>query len=457
MAHVVITGTSADVLNAIKNSASVNYRNFVPYAANDAGSVKEIGGIIMQMPMLQNEFIENLVNLIGNQVVTSKLYDNPWRVFKRQTMGYGATEEEIFVDLAKAAGYDPGIAEAKVFERVMPNVRAAFHTLNCQVFYKTTIQQADLRKAFLNENGITELVNKITEALYTSANYDEYCVMKYLLTNNIIKGLITPHDVSSASTGETLLKEYATAFRTVSNRFEFLNDKYNPAGVHNHTIKDNQYLIMQSDMNAAMDVNVLASAFNMDKADFMGHLILCNSFADNDYSRLKDMFGTDGVQIAEPDGTTKTALGAIPGVIVDDNFFRVYDNLIVANEIQNQQGLYWNYFLHTWKTYSVSPFAQAAFFSPTQPNVTAISVSPATATLAAGDTLQLSATVSYAGFAPHGVDWSISGNTSDDTFITSSGGLHIAADEEDGTITVTAKSAFKPSVTGTATITVDTD
>lgn len=454
MAHVVITGTSADVLNAIRNSASVNYRGFVPYAADNAGSVKEVGGIIMQMPMLQNEFIENLVNLIANQVVTSKLFDNPWRVFKRQTMGYGATEEEIFVDLAKAAGYDPGIAEAKVFERVMPDVRAAFHTLNSQVFYKTTIQQADLRKAFLSENGINELVSKITESLYTSANYDEFCVMKYLLASNILKGLVTPVDVSSASTGETLLKEYATAFRATSNRFEFLSGNYNPAGVHNHTLRDNQYLIMQSDINAAFDVNVLASSFNMDRASFLGHLILCDNFGTNDYARLKDMFGTDGVQIAEPSSDEITALNAIPGVIVDENWFRVYDNLVVANEIQNQQGLYWNYFLHVWKTYSVSPFAQAAVFVPTAPNVTAVTVSPSTATLSAGGEAHFTATVTYTGFAPHGVTWSISGNNSDDTFITSSGGLHIAADEDAETITVTAKSAFKPSVTGTATVTI---
>lgn len=457
MAHVVLTGTSADVLNAIRNSASTNYRNFVPYAANDAGSVKEVGGIIMQMPMLQNEFLENLVNLIGTQIVTSKLYDNPWRMFKKNAQGYGATEEEIFVDLAKAAGYDPGIAEAKVFERVMPDVRAAFHTMNCQVFYKTTVQQADLRKAFMSENGVNELVSKITEALYTSANYDEFCVMKYLLASNIIKGLLTPVDVSSASTGETLLKEYATAFKAASNRFEFLNDKYNPAGVHNHTLKENQYLIMQSDINAAMDVNVLATAFNMDKAEFMGHLILCDSFGDNDYERLQDMFGSDGVQIQVPNSDTIAALNAIPGVIVDENFFRVYDNYTAATEIQNSQGLYFNYFLHVWKTYSTSPFSQACVFLPTAPNVSAISVSPATATLKAGDVLNLSATVTYTGFAPHGVTWTISGNSSDDTFITSSGGLHIASDEEDGTITVTATSAFKPSVSGTATITVDND
>lgn len=454
MANIVITGTSADVLNAIRNSASTNYKDLVPYAANDAGSVKEIGGIIMQMPQLQNEFLSNLVNLIGNQIITSKLWSNPWSVFKKGTMGYGMTEEEIFVDLTKGFPYDPGYAEAKVFEREKPDVRAAFHVLNCQTFYKTTVQQQDLRKAFRDENGIQALVSKITEALYTSANYDEFCSMKYLLASQILKGLVYPVDVSSASTGETLQKEYAVKFRAVSNNFEFLSDKYNPAGVHNFVLRDDQYIIMQADTNAQFSVSVLAYAFNMSEANFLAHLKLVDSFGDNDYARLQDLYGNDGVQIQVPNSGTIAALNAIPAVIVSKDFFRVYDNMTAANEIVNPQGLYWNYFLHRWLTYSVSPFENAAVFVPTAPTVTAISLSPASATVAPGDTVAFTPTVTYTGFAPHGVIYSVSGNNSDDTFITAGGILHVAADEDASTLTVTAKSNFASSVTATATITV---
>lgn len=456
MPNITITGTSQEVLNAIRNASSVDYKNFVPYAADNAGAVKEIGGIIMQMPQLQNEFLTNLVNLIGNQIVTSKLFNNPWRVFKRNTMGYGMTEEEIFVDLTKGFPYDPAYAESKVFEREKPDVRAAFHPLNCQAFYKTTIQMADLRKAFLTENGLNYLVEKITEALYTSANYDEFCSMKYLLASQILKGLVPPTDVSSASTGDTLQKEYAAKFRELSNNFEFLSTNYNPAGVHNFSDKGRQYLIMNAASNAQLDVTVLAAAFHLDKADpsLAGRLILVDNFGTNDYGRLQDLYGNDSVQIQVPNSTTIAALNAIPAVLVDEDFFRVYDNLVIANEIENKQGLYWNYFLHTWKTYSLSPFANATVFVPTAPNVTAISLSPASASVANGDNVHFTPTVTYTGFAPHGVKWSISGNTSDDSYIGSDGTLHVASDEESGTITVTATSAYKSSVTQTASVTV---
>lgn len=457
MANIVVTGTSADVLNAIRNASSVDFKNFVPYAADDAGSVKEIGSVIMQMPQLQNEFLTNLVNLIGNQVITSRLWNNPWAMFKRGTNGYGMTEEEIYVDLSKGFPYDPGLAESKVFEREKPDVRAAFHPMNCQVTYKTTIQQADLRKAFRDENGMQSLIAKITESLYTSANYDEFCSIKYMIASMILKGLVYPVDISSASTGETLQKEYATKFRSISNKWEFLSTDYNPAGVHNFALKDDQFLIMNAEANAAMDVNVLAAAFNMERAEFLGHVILVDNFGSNDYSRLTDIYGSDGVQIQVPDASAITALNAIPAVLVSRDWFRIYDNLTVANEIQNPQGLYFNYFLHRFLTFAASPFANACVMTPTAPNVTAVSVSPSTATVEAGDTVAFTATVTYAGYAPHGVTWSISGNSSEDTYITSAGILHIASDEEDGTITVTAKSNYKPSVTATATITVDND
>ena len=59
------TNISADVVNAIKNSASNNYRENVPYATPDADSLRGIGAILMNNPALMNEFINTLVNRIA--------------------------------------------------------------------------------------------------------------------------------------------------------------------------------------------------------------------------------------------------------------------------------------------------------------------------------------------------------------------------------------------------------
>ena len=100
---VTLTNSSVDILNVIRNNATINYKNYVPVATADAESIREIGAIIMDSPQLQNEFLSALVNRIGRVLVTSKMYDNPWSMFKKGTLEFGATIEEIFVNIAKYA------------------------------------------------------------------------------------------------------------------------------------------------------------------------------------------------------------------------------------------------------------------------------------------------------------------------------------------------------------------
>ena len=170
--YVQLTSSSVDILNAIRNSASANYRNYVPEATASADSIRDIGAVIMQFPVLQNEFLTALINRIGRVIVTSKMYSNPWSMFKKGIMEYGETIENIFVNIAEPFQYDPAVAESQLYKRNMPDVRAAFHILNYQKFYKDTIQEKHLRQAFLSWDGVTELISKITESMYTASNYD---------------------------------------------------------------------------------------------------------------------------------------------------------------------------------------------------------------------------------------------------------------------------------------------
>ena len=68
---VTLTNSSVDVLNAIRNSASVNYQDYVPIATPNAESIREIGNVIMDYPSLQNEFLNALINRIGRVLITS--------------------------------------------------------------------------------------------------------------------------------------------------------------------------------------------------------------------------------------------------------------------------------------------------------------------------------------------------------------------------------------------------
>lgn len=451
-----LTASSEDILNAIRNSASANYRDYVPAASVKQNNIKEIGAIVMNDVALQNEFLTALVNRIGRVIINSKLFSNPWAKFKRGILEYGETIEEIFVNIARPFQYDPAVAETKMFAREIPDVRAAFHFLNYQKFYKSTIQQEQLRQAFLSWQGINDLIAKIVDAMYTGANYDEFMVMKYMIGRHALNGEIFPKQISGVSAAN--MKGIVGTIKGLSNNFEFMSGKYNVAGVQNYSLKENQYIIVNSEFDAVMDVEVLASAFNMDKADFMGHRVLVDSFGSLDADRLAELFAGDPNYVPLTSAEL-TALDAIPAVIVDEDWFQIYDNLIEFTEKYNAEGLYWNYWLHEWKTFSISPFANAAIFVPGAPAITSVTISPEEAVVMPGQSVLLSATVVTANFATKAVKFTltISGEAADPDVATISplGVLTVAPDIDAGTeITVTATSVYDDTKSDTATVTV---
>lgn len=444
---VTLTNSSVDILNAIRNNATQNYRDYVPKATPDADSIRQIGAIIMDYPALQNEFLSALVNRIGRVLITSKMYDNPWAFFKKGLLEFGESVEEIFVNIAKPFQFDPAVAETNVFKREIPDVRAAFHIMNYQKYYKATISNDQLRQAFLSWQGISDLIAKIVDAMYTGANYDEFQTMKYMLARHILDGHMYPVEIPTVETAN--MKSIVSVVKGVSNKFTFLSPNYNLAGVQTYTAKNDQYMLINSQFDATMDVEVLASAFNMDKAEFSGRRVLVDSFGSLDTARLAELFAGDSTY-QEISSDELEALDAIPAVLVDRNWFMIFDNFYNFTEQYNGEGLYWNYWYHVWKTFSVSPFANNALFIPGTPSVTSVTVSPGSATVAAGQSVQLSANVVTTNFAPKSVTWTVN---SEYATVDNSGKVTVLSTAPASTkITVTATSTYDTSKKGTATI-----
>lgn len=443
---------TAEILNTIRDNASANYRDYVPVAdPTDQQSVRNIGGVIMNYPALQNEYLNALMNRIGRVIITSKLFYNPWSGLKKGLLEFGETVEEIFVNIAKPFQFDPAVAESEVFKREIPDVRAAFHILNYQKFYKATISNDQLRQAFLSWQGITDLIAKIVDSMYTGANYDEFLTMKYMLARNILQGRMNVTEVAPVSAENA--KTIVSTIKGVSNIWEFPSTNYNLSGVTTQTDKRDQIILLNAKFDAVIDVEVLAVAFNMEKAEFMGNRILVDSFGALDTARLNLLFKDDPNYVPLSQAEL-SALDAIPAVMVDRDWFMIFDNFYNFTENYNGQGLYWNYFYHTWKTFSVSPFANNTVYVAGAPTVTSVTVTPATATVLKGQSLHLTANVVTTNFAPKSVTWSMTGNTSQDTHIDIYGNLFVAEDETGTTITVTATSTFDNTKTGTSTITV---
>ena len=412
-----------EVLNDIRVHASLDYQRAIPAAVNE--NLEEIADAVMSSIQLQNDYVVALVNRISATRFTSRMFQNPYQKFIKGTNRFGDTIEEIYVNMANAHEYNPSIAENEVYKREIPDIGALFHRRNSRVFYKNTIQYDSLYASFLSDNGMRSLIGRIVDAMYGAANRDIFFCTKKLM--NVYSPYYYKVTVPAATAANA--DQIVTTIKGISNMLEFPSDLYNRFGVDNFTEKARQVLILRADVAAVLDVNSLAKAFNLQYADFIaGTYVTVDTFGDG----LDNMLG----------------------LLVDDEFFQIYTNLEKFTENYNGQGLYWQYFLHRWMTYSVSPFSNAvAFVTGELTAPTEITIDPAAPKVPRGGNQQFTATVTPS-TAQQSVHWEISGQKNGGTYITATGLLHIDSEESATSITVTAKCPSAQTITKTATVTV---
>lgn len=357
-----LQASTVDILNVIRQNASAEYQDLVP-EIETANEIPRVGEVLVGYPAMANQFMASLMNRIALVRLQGATFNNRFAPLKKGYLEFGETVEEIFVGLIKARHFNPDKAPAREFKRTLPDVRTAFHTMNWRAQYPITVSNVELRTAFQSEAGVRDLLERIVSTVYTSADYDEWLLFKYLLIKAISHGKMYPMSIGNGD-----MKVAAEKFRGTSNLLEFMSDKYTEFHVRTSTPRSKQYIFMDANYNAAYDVEVLASAFNMDKADFMGRLILVDNWADFDNERFDEVRReSDGIEEVTADELALMA--GVKAVLVDEDWFQVYDNYTGMTDTFVSSGLYWNYFYHTFKTISRSPFANAVVFAEDGANV----------------------------------------------------------------------------------------
>lgn len=444
-----LTGNSVDVLNAIRNGASTDYQNAVPYATNDAGVIRKIGSVLLDFPLLYNEFINGLINRVGKVIFASNQYwKNPFGWANKGVLDYGETVEDIFVDIAKPHQFDPAVAEQDWMKREVPDVKAVFHTLNYTKFYKSTIQDVDIRKAFTNASGVERLISEIIGSMYKAAEYDLYQAVRYLIGINVYDGMVTAVEVDQPTTVQNLENVVSVA-RAIRSELEFPSRKWNTMKVLNETPIERLRFFISTSLNAVMDVKVLANAFNMDKAEFLGQKVILPPWKDLDVERLDMLFaGETGYHHFTAEELA--SLDNIVAFIVDEEWFQIYDSYIESHTSPlNGEGLYYNNWYHVQKILSASPFRNAIMLVGTAQTIDSVSLNISEVTLPVSGSVTAMATVETTGFAPK-------------TLIYTSNNPTVATVDASGTITavskgsavITATSKFDSTKTATVNVTV---
>ena len=444
-----LSATNAQILNAIRTDASFAYQQRIP-AATQGDISATVDSLLEYRPMM-NEFIDSLVNRIGDVVIKSKVWTNPLAQFKRGMMQYGETIEELATTLLQSKRYDPNKCYDDVFACNPPDVMSNFHSINRQDYYELTINDMLLRRAFLTDYGLQDLVGRIMEMPYTSDYWDEYLIMRNLFAEYARIDGFYKVEVPDASSAQTRAEKQdramaiTEAVRSMAGKMRFLSGQYNAAGVPTFTTNDDLVLFATPEFSAMLDVNVIAYAFNASAADLKMRVVEV------------DDFGIDGCQ----------------AILCDRDFFMCADTLIDFESIRNPKAISWNYWLHHHGIYSVSRFVNAVMFtteagtSVAVPSIkttgvtldyaTVDGVKPTFAT--AGAKTRLVATVEGTvdpetpGYSvPQGCTFAITGNNKNvasggvrlklGTFVDAEGVLHVDSDEKAQNVTVTATSTY---------------
>lgn len=341
--------TAIDIVNAVIETSSALKDN-IPLATN--ATLQATGGAIMQYTPFMNEFINGLVNRILFQEAHNMTYDNPLRIFKGVDIPYGTDVQDSIANPAVATPYDSS-AMSDVLSPASPDVKTVYYRRNRQDKYKVTVYDAVLAGAFTNADTFNNFVSMILNTLTSGDNIDEFKLMKGVVGQAINDGNINKTSLTAGTDHRAFAETLITDLRAKYLQFQFPSTKYNcyqkmakAKGIENATplttwtSPDRISVLVRADVAAFTDVEVLAKAFNMSKADFLGRQVMVDSFGDT--------------------GDAAKTLA----IIADNTFLRTHDNRFqMAETPYNASTLSRTYFLHHWETMACSPFANAWAFT----------------------------------------------------------------------------------------------
>lgn len=344
------TVQNKDLLNSMRETMSQEYQGRVAKVVEGTG--REVLMTLNDYPTLKNEFLDVLTNKVIKSQFYSKVFENPLKMFHRGEIPYGSSIEQLFVEMADKKGFREHFAGSSSVESDLigvqkPNIHAKYITKNFEYKYKVTISEEQLRTAFMNSTGLSELISQVMNSLTSGAYFDEFNDMKKLLNLacsykkyviDEVTGL--PKEVALTSKEATQMKaidvddiavnpkDLSETLRGLAGRLTFPSKAYNMAGVNQWSNREDLVFITTPEIIAKLDVNVLADAFNISKAEIQTRTVI-----------------VDELPTQYHNGSTETEMDCY-GLLVDKDFLQIYDTLMTMRKFDNGANLTVNHFLH---------------------------------------------------------------------------------------------------------------
>ena len=384
-----------------------------------------------------------LLKQIAYVATVTRVFDNPLAQLEGENMPLGWAGEETYVNPVQGRQFDVNDF-AGILQKYEADVKVQYLTVNMDLQYPVTLTRDKIRTAFNSWRDLEEFINGIVNALYNGAyigmfNYTKALVAAAFKENKA--QYIKVSAVTNEATGKALIKK----LREMYTLFQLPSSSYNSwakvggAGrpVTTWCAPEDIMLLIRADVMATVDVDVLAAAFNMDKADFIGRVITVDNF---------DVYTDDGTKIY--DGS------AIIGMICDKAWFKIKQQDMALDMWFNPNNRSWQYYLNVVKMYNYSLFANGVVIAIDDPVVdaTAITASKSSVSVEEGADVVLDLETT-----PFSANPTITASSSSDETATASvTGKKLTihgVDDGSATITVTATNSVG-TVTCTVTVTV---
>ena len=328
------------------------YQEQIPLV-NHYTSSQVYGQSLLALPSdMRNKFIQSLVNRIAYTKFEMDYFENPLQELAGDDLPLGAIGQNIYVNPARGRVYNIDDF-AGLLAKYESDVKAEYTEINFDVQYPVTIIRKELEKAFVTWGDFESFLMGISTSLYNGAYIDDYKYTKKLISNAYRNNAVQMETFTFANASaptEAELKSFTKKLRETFLNFKAPSDKYNAwskVGGYGKAIvswsrPEDVVVFISNKLASELDVDVLANAFNMNKAELMGKVYYIDTF---------DIYDDEGVK--QFDGSNIYAL------ICDKRWFKIRTKDMFMDEFYNANNRSWQQYLNVIKAFNYSLFANA--------------------------------------------------------------------------------------------------
>ena len=334
--------SNVDITNLVASMGSTDLHTRIGTATEQ--NIGNIGTTILNYSVVKNEFLNVLVNKICGQIFMNKVYTNPLSFFEKEPVPYGSTLESVFTDLIQSKNFNENFGTNDVSSLIgveTPPTKTEYYSKNFAKKYKISVSDQQLRTAFLNPNGLQNLINQVLTVPTNSRNFDDFQLMKGLLANASTKEVTLATTYKTAS-DDVKAKMLTKQTRAIVDRFGMMSKIFNIQGIYTFTNSQNIVIITTPEVSANLDVELLATAFNMEKAEMGRRIVKIDSF--QKYNATTKAYEADA---------------NVELMVIDEDYIQFRRTLQVSESFRNPDKLTTNVFTHNQGIGAVCGFVNA--------------------------------------------------------------------------------------------------